>query len=72
MRVSGQTLDKVIFKVRFPLILKVASELPVAFQEKLRDRFPLFSEKRESSRSVARWDREETTAASDAEVRGGI
>jgi uncharacterized protein (TIGR04255 family) len=38
-------LIEVICQLRFPPILRIAAEAPVAFQEKIRNEFPLFSEK---------------------------
>lgn len=40
-------LDQVICQVRFPAILRIASEPPTQFQERIRTRFPLLAEKRE-------------------------
>lgn len=36
-------LAEVIFQVRFPSILRISSEEPSDFQEKIRDAYPLFS-----------------------------
>lgn len=38
-------LDKVLCQLRFPTILRIATELPAAFQERVRDRYPLFQQK---------------------------
>jgi len=38
-------LDKVLCQLRFPTILRVATELPAAFQERVRDRYPLFQQR---------------------------
>jgi uncharacterized protein (TIGR04255 family) len=38
-------LDKVTCQLRFPPILKIDSELPANYQERVRDMFPLYSEK---------------------------
>ena len=40
-------LDKVICQLRFPPILKIDTEVPDKFQERIRDKFPEFSEKAE-------------------------
>lgn len=37
-------LESVICQVRFPTILRVDSELPSTFQDRIRERFPIFSE----------------------------
>jgi len=42
-------LDQVICQLRFPQILRVDTEVPVDFQEKIRARFPLVEEKRDVS-----------------------
>ena len=42
-------LELVICQFRFPPILKIESELPSAFQESVRSRFPLFSDARQST-----------------------
>jgi len=39
-------LEEVICQVRFPPILRIASELPAAFQERIRQQYPLFQEGR--------------------------
>jgi len=39
---ASNPLVDVICQVRFPRILRIDSELPVAFQEAIRDQFPLF------------------------------
>ena len=36
-------LAEVIFQVRFPNILRIAAEEPSAFQEAIRESYPLFS-----------------------------
>ena len=41
---ASNPLVDVICQVRFPRILRIDSELPVAFQEAIRDQFPLFGE----------------------------
>ena len=40
-------LDKVICQLRFPPILKIDTEVPDKFQERIRDEFPEFIEKAE-------------------------
>jgi len=40
-------LDKVICQLKFPPILKIDTEVPDKFQERIRDEFPEFSEKAE-------------------------
>lgn len=40
---ENSPLAEVIFQVRFPNILRIASEEPSAFQEAIRKEFPLFS-----------------------------
>jgi uncharacterized protein (TIGR04255 family) len=40
-------LQGVICQLRFPSILRIASELPTAYQEKIRRQYPLYSEKHE-------------------------
>lgn len=35
-------LDEVICQVRFPTILKIEADLPAAFQERIRSRYPLY------------------------------
>jgi len=42
-------LHEVICQIRFPTILRIASEPPTEFQESLRGRFPLFSENRQAT-----------------------
>jgi uncharacterized protein (TIGR04255 family) len=39
------TLTQVICELRFPTILKIESEIPTAFQEKIRKAYPLFEKK---------------------------
>lgn len=39
-------LVEVICQVRFPSILRIDSELPSEFQERIRDKYPLFEEKK--------------------------
>jgi uncharacterized protein (TIGR04255 family) len=46
-------IDKVICQYRFPPILKVDSEIPAAFQESIREVFPLFSERQETIQEFA-------------------
>jgi len=41
------TLGKVICQLRFPPILKIDAEIPYEFQDRIRDAFPNYSEKRE-------------------------
>jgi uncharacterized protein (TIGR04255 family) len=38
-------LFEVICQLRFPTILRIESEIPTAFQERIRERYPLFREK---------------------------
>jgi len=38
-------LEEVICQLKFPPILRIESESPAAFQESIRERYPLFSEK---------------------------
>lgn len=42
-------LQGVICQLRFPAILKVSSGLPVQFQERIREEYPLYSEKLEGA-----------------------
>lgn len=42
-------LHMVVCQVRFPAILRIASEPPVEFQERVRGEYPLFVEKREAT-----------------------
>jgi uncharacterized protein (TIGR04255 family) len=49
---SINPIDRVICQYRFPPILKIDSEIPSQFQEKIRDRFPLFSERQESIQEI--------------------
>jgi uncharacterized protein (TIGR04255 family) len=46
-------LTDVICQFRFPPILRIDSEVPSNFQEKLRDTFPLYREKNEISQQLA-------------------
>jgi uncharacterized protein (TIGR04255 family) len=39
-------LETVIFQVRFPSILRIDSEIPARYQEKVRKQFPLYKENR--------------------------
>lgn len=45
-------LDQVICQLRYPAILRVASQPPVEFQEAIRSTFPLFTERKDSSVDV--------------------
>jgi uncharacterized protein (TIGR04255 family) len=57
-------LDRVICQLRFPPILKIDTELPVGFQERIRNDFPEFREKEEAilplpqieQREIIPWD----------------
>ncbi len=40
-------LDRVICQVRFPPILRIDSEIPAVFQERIRKDFPEYNEKEE-------------------------
>jgi hypothetical protein len=42
-------LESVICQVRFPTILRVDSEVPSDFQDRIRGRFPIFSESSDES-----------------------
>lgn len=42
---SKNPLEEVICQVRFPPILRIDAELPAAFQDAVRDRYPLYEEK---------------------------
>ncbi|MFG0287022.1 MAG: TIGR04255 family protein [Rhodopirellula sp. JB044] len=42
-------LVQVIMQIRFPQILRIASDLPADFQDRIRDDYPLYREKREAS-----------------------
>jgi uncharacterized protein (TIGR04255 family) len=42
-------LDVVICQVRFPAILRIDSEVPAAFQERIRQYFPIYTEKSEAT-----------------------
>lgn len=46
IRLQKAPLSEVICQVRFPPILRIANERPVAFQDKVRARFPQLVEKR--------------------------
>ncbi len=46
---SKNPLEQVICQLKFPTILKIAAETPVAFQESLRQDYPIFSEQNERS-----------------------
>jgi len=45
---KNNQLAEVICQLRFPEILKIGTELPVAFQELIRDEFPQFSKRMEA------------------------
>lgn len=45
-------LDKVICQLRFPPILKIDVEIPVDFQERVREKFPIYSESSELNLDV--------------------
>jgi uncharacterized protein (TIGR04255 family) len=45
-------LHQVICQVRFPAILRIASDPPVEFQDRIRASYPLFREKREATISL--------------------
>ena len=45
-------LDAVVCQVRFPTILRVESELPSAFQDRIREKFPLFAEASEQEAAL--------------------
>lgn len=47
VRYRRNTLRQVICQLRFPTILRVDTEKPADFQERIRDRFPLYSEVRQ-------------------------
>jgi len=42
-------LEQVICQLRFPTILRIDTEVPSAFQEKIRHKFPMYQESREGS-----------------------
>lgn len=46
---KNNQLAEVICQMRFPEILKIGTELPVAFQELIRDEYPQFSKRMESA-----------------------
>ncbi|HEY2391791.1 MAG TPA: TIGR04255 family protein [Candidatus Angelobacter sp.] len=46
-------LDEVICQLRFPPVLKIDSELPTAFQEAIRNEYPLYKEQRVSVQAGA-------------------
>jgi uncharacterized protein (TIGR04255 family) len=43
VRLARAPLKEVICQVRFPVILRIGTEQPVEFQERIRERFPDFS-----------------------------
>ena len=43
VRYLNSTLQEVIYQVRFPKILKLTEEAPVAFQERLIGKYPIYS-----------------------------
>jgi uncharacterized protein (TIGR04255 family) len=45
-------LDRVICQFRFPPILKIETEIPAEFQERIRKDFPEFREKKETTLSI--------------------
>lgn len=45
-------LAEVVCQLRFPPILRIDSQLPAAFQELIREQYPLFSEKREPAHMI--------------------
>ena len=47
-------LAEVICQLRFPEILKIGAELPVAFQEEIRSQFPQFSKRMETAIPVSK------------------
>ncbi len=42
LKLARPPLAEVIFQVRFPPILRIISQQPMEFQERVRDRFPLY------------------------------
>src|SRR5262245_7091139 len=46
-------LAEVICQVKFPPILRIDSELPAQFQERIRQNYPLFQEKQMSEGDIA-------------------
>lgn len=40
-----KTMEAVSCQLQFPVILKIDSEMPYLFQEKIRDEFPLFEQR---------------------------
>ncbi len=44
VRYRKNTLRQVVCQVRFPTILRIGTEAPADFQERIRERFPLYSE----------------------------
>ena len=52
-------LDRVICQLRFPPILKIDTELPVKFQESIRNDFPEFREKEETMLPIPQKDGQE-------------
>jgi len=49
---KNNPLDRVICQLRFPPILKIEKEIPVEFQERIRQDFPEFHEKVETMFSI--------------------
>lgn len=50
---SPNPLREVICQLRFPKILKIAAELPAAFQERIRDKYPEYEEVKTTPRYPA-------------------
>ncbi|MCK4814181.1 TIGR04255 family protein [bacterium] len=49
---KNNPLDRVICQLRFPPILKIETEVPSEFQERIRDAFPELHEKEEATLSI--------------------
>ncbi|HYN87627.1 MAG TPA: TIGR04255 family protein [Ardenticatenaceae bacterium] len=47
VRYEHNTLRQVICQIRFPAILRIESGLPIGFQERIRQEYPIFQEKLE-------------------------
>ena len=46
---KNNVLEEVIFQLRFPTILRIDTEVPSAFQEQIRHKFPLYQETNEGA-----------------------
>jgi uncharacterized protein (TIGR04255 family) len=67
VRLERAPLAEVICQVRFPPILQIANESPIAFQERIRKRFPQLEVEKGSAFRYT-WDTEPQSAIVDAPV----